>query len=63
MADIHVRLPDELQRRFKVLCAKSGYSMSWAIRTLMIKAINDAAIGEGLLGENNNATPRGAEEE
>ena len=61
MADIHLRLPDELQRRFKVLCAQSGYTMSWAIRSLMIKAINDAATGEGLLGK--DAAPRGAEEE
>ena len=61
MADIHVRLPDELQRRFKALSAKSGYSMSWAIRTLMIKAINDAWVGEGLLAQ--DAAPRGAEEE
>ena len=60
---IQVDMPDFLQRRFKVLCAKRGYSMSWAIRTLMVKAINDAAIGEELLGENINAAPRGAEEE
>jgi len=49
MAYIHVRVDNELQRRFKMLCAKHGFTMSDVVRLLVVKEINDERIGQGML--------------
>ena len=57
MADVHIRLDEELLRRFKARCAAKGYSMSQIIRALMAQAINEGLVGRGLLAENDAPPP------